>query len=214
MKLKEFSLWGFKLELSESRKFTLLNRCVCAHFERHFDPIETDAIYRVVVKLSEPDGRVGTTELSSSVLKYYKGFDFHLFNSLDGFSKKKLLLDTLYESLMHLCELFGWSKDNFDKAFESVVKENFLNTYSIKKKNNRKKTLIAELVCSHDSDSFDCVVKIKDRLNREIYSKLLFSEEPDEFMFNPRIGDIKWLSDGTLVYLKKDKTELERFEFD
>lgn len=44
MKLTEFSLWAFKLELSLARKFTLFSRCVCAHFERHFDPIETDVL--------------------------------------------------------------------------------------------------------------------------------------------------------------------------
>lgn len=213
MKLKEFSLWGFKLELSESRKFTLFNRCVCAHFERHFDPIETDGVYRVVVKLSEPDGRVGTTELSSSVLKCYKAFDFSLFDSLEKKAKKNLLLDTLYQSLIQLCEQFGWPKAHFDKAYEQVVQDDFSNIYSVKKKNNRKKTLFAELLCDHNADSFDCFIKVKDKSGKEMLNRLLFSEEPDEFMFNERVGDIKWLPNDILVHLKKDKTELERFEF-
>ncbi|MBL1293285.1 MAG: hypothetical protein COB61_005370 [Thiotrichales bacterium] len=213
MKLKEFSLWGFKLELVESRKFTLFNRCVCAHFERHFEPIETDGVYRIVIKLSEPDERAGTNELSSSVLKFYKEFNFSLFYSLDELSRKKQLLDVLYESLIQLCDLFGWPKDNFNKAYELVIKDNYLNVYSIKKKSNRNKTLCAELTCDHSTDSFECYILVKDKLGKEIYHKLLFSEEPDEFMFNGRIGDIKWLSNDILVHLKKDKTELERFEF-
>ena len=57
MKLKEFDLWAFKLELSESKKFSLFIRCVCAHFERHFQPIETDGIYRIILKLSDQDQR-------------------------------------------------------------------------------------------------------------------------------------------------------------
>lgn len=88
MKLKEFALWGFKLPLEESRKFTLFNRSVCAHFERHFEAIDTDGVYRVIVKLSESDERVNTTEESSSVLKYYKTFDFASFNKLEEQSKK------------------------------------------------------------------------------------------------------------------------------
>jgi hypothetical protein len=213
MKLKEFSLWGYKLELEESRKFTLFNRCVCAHFERHFEPIETDGIYRVVIKLSEPDGRTGTTELSSSVLKFYKTFNFLLFDSLDELAKKQHLLDKLYESLIQLCELFGWPKGSFNKAYEAVIQEDFLNIYTIKKKSNRNKTLFAELMCNHNVYSFDCFIRVKDKLGKEIYSKLLFSEEPDEFMFNGRIGDIKWLSNDILVHLEKGNTELERFEF-
>ena len=62
MKLPEFSLWAFELELDLARKFTLFSRCVCAHFERLFDSIETDGIYRVVVKLCGPDERVGTAQ--------------------------------------------------------------------------------------------------------------------------------------------------------
>lgn len=213
MKLEEFSLWGFKLELAESRKFTLFNRCVCAHFERHFQPIETDEVYRVVIKLSEPDDREGKTELSSAVLKFYKSFDFTLFDSLGESSKKKLLLDALHESLLQLCDIYDWPHHNFKKAYEAVLKENFVNVYSIKKKNNRNKTLCAELVCNHNSVSFDCYILVKDKLGKDVHYELLFSEEPDEFIFNGRIGDIRWLSNNTLVHLGKDKTELKRIEF-
>lgn len=213
MKLEEFSLWGFKLELSESRKFTLFNRSVCAHFERHFDGIDTDGIYRIIIKLSEPDDRTGTTEVSSSVLKFYKTFDFSLFDQLDESNKKQILLDTLYESLLELCERFDWCKAAFKKAYELVVQEDFLNTYSIKEKANRSKTLSAELHCNHKVDAFDCFIRVKDQSDNEVCKELLFSEEPDEFIFNGRIGDIRWLSNSTLVHLKKDKTELARFEF-
>jgi hypothetical protein len=213
MKLKEFSLWGFKLELEDSRKFTLFNRCVCAHFERHFQPIETDGIYRVVIKLSEHDDRTGTTELSSSVLKYYRYFNFVVFNDLDEVSQKKILLDMLYESLIDLCDLYNWPKDNFKLAYEGVVNDRFLNSYSLKKKVSKNKKLNAELVCNHGSSSFDCFVKVTDGFGREVFVKHLFSEEPDEFLFNGRIGDLKWLSNQTLVYRNRDKAEAERFEF-
>lgn len=79
-KYKDPTLWnsknlvcgGVKLTLEESRKFTLFSRCICAHFGRHFKHIKTDDIYRVIVKLSEPDERNGTIKESNSVLKYYK----------------------------------------------------------------------------------------------------------------------------------------------
>ncbi len=94
-----------------------------------------------------------------------------------------------------------------------VILENFVNSYCVQKKGNRNRTLVAELLCNHKSDSFDCFISVKDKLGNEIYNKLLFTEEPDEFLFNGRIGNIKWLSNDTLIYLKKDKTEIERFEF-
>ena len=213
MKLSEFSLWAFKLELDLSRKFTLFNRCVCAHFERVFDPIETDGIYRVVVKLSGPDKRIGTTELSSSVIKSYREFDFGYFETLNLIAKKRLLLDTLYDALMSLCEIYGWPKDTFQDAYEMVIREDFVNTYIIKRKLNRSKKLSAELIGDHNEKTFDCSLVIKNDDGIELLNKHLFSEEPDEFVFNSRIGDIKWINSTTVVrQSSKDRQELDRFD--
>ncbi|WP_340677927.1 hypothetical protein [Paraglaciecola sp.] len=212
MKLSEFSLWAFKLELDLSRKFTLFSRCVCAHFERLFDPIETDGIYRVVVKLCGPDERVGTYDISSSVIKYYKEFDFVYFESLNLIAKKKLLLDTLYDALMSLCEMHGWPKATFHEAYEMVIRENFVNTYSIKRKLSRNKKLSAELIGEHDEKAFDCSLVIKNSDSKVLLNEHLFSEEPDEFLFNSRVGDINWISKTTVVHQSKDKQELARFD--
>lgn len=212
MKLSEFSLWAFKLELDLARKFTLFSRCVCSHFERLFDSIETDGIYRVVVKLCEPDERVGTTELSSSVIKYYKEFDFEYFESLKLVAKKRFLLDTLYDALMSLCEMEGWPKGPFHEAYDKVIQENFVNTYTIKRKLSRNKKLSAELIGDHDEKAFDCSIVIKNSDGKELINEHLFSEEPDEFLFNTRIGDVKWINKTTVIHQSKDKQELARFE--
>lgn len=214
MKLSEFSLWAFKLELDLARKFTLFSRCVCAHFERLFDPIETDGVYRVVVKLCGSDERVGATELSGSVIKYYKKFDFDYFESLNLVDKKRFLLDTLYDALMSLCVMQGWSKDPFHEAYEKVIRDNFVNTYIIKRKLSRNKKLSAELIGEHDEKAFDCFVVIKQSDGKELLNERLFSEEPDEFLFNSRIGDIKWVNKTTVVHQSKDKQELARFDIE
>ena len=212
MKLSEFSLWAFKLELDLARKFTLFSRCICVHFERLFEPIETDGIYRVVVKLCGPDERVGRTELCSSVIKYYKEFDFDYFQSLNLVAKKRFLLDTLYNALMSLCEMEGWPKASFHEAYSNVIRENFVNTYTIKRKLSSNKKLSAELVGEHNEKTFDCFLVIKDVDGEELLNEHLFSEEPDEFLFRPRIGDIKWINKTTVVHQSKDKKELARFD--
>lgn len=212
MKLSEFSLWAFKLELDLTRKFTLFSRCVCAHFERLFDSIETDSIYRVVVKLCGSDERIGTTELSSSVIKYYKEFDFEYFDKLNLVAKKRFLLNTLYDALMSLCEMKGWPKEPFHEAYEKVIQENFVNKYTIKRKLSRNKKLSAELIGDHDEKAFHCSIVIKNNDGKELLNELLFSEEPDEFLFNTRIGDVKWINKTIVVHQSKDKQELARFD--
>lgn len=213
MKLKEFDLWGYKLELKESRAFTLFNRSVCAHFERHFSPMETKNFYRIVIKLNdEVDERIGRIEVSGPTLMYYEKFDFGTFYTLSEALKKKKILDSLYGALMHISEVNGWDKAGFEYAYDSVVREKFENVYTVKKINNKKRTLLAELRCEHRSSSFDCFVTVKNKTGEIVLEELAFSEEPDEFLFNGRIGSIKWLTNDTLVHFKRDKTEIKRYD--
>ena len=212
MKLKEFDFWAFKLELEESRQFSLFCRSVCAHFERHFQPIETENIYRIIIKISESEERNSTTEESSSVLKYYKSFNFDKFSKMKEISKKEFLLDFLFESLLELCKKFKWSTESFLNAYNLVKREKFVNTYVHKRKNSRNRKLIAELECHHESAKFDCYLKVYDRSGNEVLNKLLFTEDPDEFLFNGLLGDIKWLDNQTLMLLRRDRSEVERFK--
>jgi len=214
MKLKEFSLWGFKLPLEESREFTLFNRSICAHFERHFEAFDTKGVYRVIIKLSEPDERVNTIEESSSVLKFYKAFDFDELSSLDRQAKKERLLNVLYHSLLELCEKLSWPSKPFKQAYDAVYQDKFVNIYDFKKKNSRNRKLIAKLECHHGTESFDCYVKVEDKSGSEILKKLVFSSEPDEFIFNSLLGDLKWVDDETLSILRKNRSEIERVRLD
>lgn len=209
MELKEFDIWAYKLELNDSRAFTLENRCVCAHFERHFIGIETDGVYRVVIKLSEGDPRDGTFEIGSSVLKYYETFDFISFSKLDVYERKKLLLSTLYNSLMRLCETNNWDKKPFDVAKSSVIEENFLNSYEVSRKINQKRNMVAVLNAEHTAEEFQLDIVITDKSGKEVSRKKVLSEEPDEFLFNGQIGRIQWESSNILNYIAKDKRILE-----
>ncbi|OCQ17904.1 hypothetical protein A7985_25215 [Pseudoalteromonas luteoviolacea] len=211
MKVSEFSLWAFKLDLELSRQFTLFNRCVCAHFERHLGSVETNGIYRVVIKLSDLDEREGKIEVSNSVLKYYRTFNFSFFQSLDTLKKKELLLTELINSLIQLCDSEGWPKKPFLDAYDSVVKEKFVNIYTIKRKQNRSRTLEARIIADHNETTFDCFLNVNDKDGNLLVNEKLFSEEPDEYIFNSRIGDIKWLDSSTIVYISNAKQELARF---
>ncbi|MCC2614637.1 hypothetical protein LJ739_00095 [Aestuariibacter halophilus] len=214
MKLKEFDLWAYKLELDDSRAFTLESRCVCAHFERHFKGLETESVYRVVVKLSEGDPRDGTLETSSSVLKYYQSFDFDSFRKLNPIEKKELLLSKLYNSLLSLCEANGWAKEPFEKARSSVIEERFLNSYEVSRKNNPNRSMVASLNAEHTAEAFRLDIIVTDKSGKEIYKNTVLSEEPDEFFFNGRIGRIRWESSNVLNYIAKDKSILETIRFD
>jgi hypothetical protein len=209
LKLKEFALWAYKLDLDDSRAFTLENRCVCAHFERHFKGLETQGVYRVVVKLSEDDPRDGMSEISSSVLKYYDTFDFSAYDKLDTYDRKRLLLSTLYKSLLRLCEEKGWESEPFEMAYSGVMKDKLCNSYEVSRKFNSKRSMVASLNAEHTAEEFRLEILITNKLGKEVLKKTVLSEEPDEFLFNSQIGRIQWESSDVLNYVDKDKSVLE-----
>jgi len=212
VKLKEFDLWAYKLELSDSRAFTLENRCVCAHFERYFDGIDTEGIYRVIIKLSDGDPRDGTTEISSSVLKYYKKFDFNTFNKQGFDARKEMILTTLYSSLLQLCEVNGWPQGPFKIAKTRVIDDEYINIYEVSRKNNPSRNMVASLNAEHTAEQFKLDLVVTDKLGNEIFCKNVLSEEPDEFLFNNQIGRIKWKSKNVVDYIAKDNIVLETIE--
>ena len=209
MKLKEFDLWAYKLDLNDSRAFTLENRCVCAHFERHFKGLETEGVYRIVVKLSEDDFRNGMSEISSSVLKYYDTFDFCKYNKLGSYDRKQFLLSTLYNSLLRLCEENGWNKEPFEIAKSGVIKDKFFNSYEVSRKKNPNRSLVAILNAEHTMEEFKLDIVVVDKSGKEVLKKTVLSEVPDEFLFNGQIGRIRWESSDILNYVAKDKSVLE-----
>lgn len=209
MKLREFSLWAYKLELNDSRNFTLENRCICSHLERHFNEIDTENIYRVVIKLSDTDPRDGTIEESSSVLKFYEQFDFEHFYKLEGSKRKEYTLETLYKSLLKVCELKKWNTEPFKLARQAVLDENFDNSYEIRSKNNRAKSMIASLNAKHTENLFTLTLVVKNKQGKTLLEKEVLTEEPDEFIFNSQVGDLKWVSNELLTYIAKDKSVVE-----
>lgn len=212
MKLSEFVLWAFKLDLSESRAFTLENRCVCAHFERHFQGIDTKDTYRVIIKLSSQDSRIGTTESSGSVLMYYDSFDFDYFYRLIGQERKQYLLDTLVSSVLKLCKLEGWSSEPFETAKQKVIQDQFDNSYEVVRKSNPSRKLVATLLAEHTENEFSLCVVIRDKQNNIIMQKQVLSAVPDEMLFNSQVGRLKWLSNEELTYCAKDKSVIESFQ--
>ncbi|GAB5378711.1 MAG: hypothetical protein Alis3KO_03550 [Aliiglaciecola sp.] len=211
MKLKEFEFWAYKLPNEKARLFHLFSRSVCAHFERHFEKIETDGIYRIIIKISDSKDRLKTTEESSSVLKYYQLFDFESFYKNDETTQKQILLDFLYASLLELCEKNSWNNEPFERAYKEVVNDGLINSYIRDKKFNRGRDLCASIKCEHETDVFRCFLQVNDKVGNEVFLEELFTSEPDEFFFNSKLGKLKWTDRDTVTVIGKDKSELNRF---
>lgn len=200
MKLKEFEIWAYELSLDDAKPIHRFSRCVLAHFERVFSPIDTDGVYRVIVKFTSDFNLAGTIEMSSAVLKYYKVFDIAEFKRLDLIQKKTSLLNVMYESLLELATQYSWSENHFTEAYQKVVAADLVNHYAQQVKWNRARNLQASIFCEHEPEFFRGSLVIVDKSNQVVLQEVLFEEEPDEFFFNSRLGKLSWLHNGALRF--------------
>lgn len=200
VKLREFEIWAAELSLDDARPIHLFSRCVLAHFERVFSPIDTDGIYRVIIKFTRNSNQAGDIEISSSVLKYSKLFDIAEFNRLDVIQKKIALLNVMHGSVLELAEKYDWPTNQLVQAYEDVIAANFVNHYVHQTKWNRSKNLQARIFCEHEPEIFRGSLVIIDKSNQVVLREVLFEEQPDEFFFNSRLGKIYWLNNGLLQF--------------
>jgi hypothetical protein len=208
MKLKEFELWVFKLSNKESSDLTMFSRSVYSHFERHFEPFETgEKFYRIILKLAENDRRIGSVELGSFVLYYYLKFDFLMFGTLKESEKKETLLELMYRSVLKLAEIYSWDTEPFANAYNAVKNESYINHYTHKEKWNSSRDLCAKIWCEHEASIFRCSLIVENKDKDIIMSTVLFTEKPDEFFFNNRLGNIKWLDRRKLQFFTKKESQ-------
>lgn len=114
--------------------------------------------------------------------------------------------------MLELTETYSWDRENFKEAYKKVVQEDFINHYVRQEKWNRSKKFCAKMFCEHDADIFRCSLFVFNKIGDLISKNKLFEEKPDEFYFNSRIGNIKWINNTTVAHLSKDGHELARFD--
>ena len=200
MKLKEFVIWAYKLPLEDAGRISNFSRSVLAHFERSFNPIVTDGVYRVIIKITDDPALFGNIEHREGVLIFNEYFDIESFEKESIESKKLKILNLMLNSVIELCDTYGWCKNNFIAAYEKVIGDNFKNHYIYKSKWNRKKSLQAKIFCEHESDFFRCSLIVDNKDGVVIFKSVLFDTKPQEYKFNERLGNISWINNDTLKF--------------
>ena len=196
MKIKEFDCDAPTAVREKRSEFRFQTRCITALAERYYEPRrDTETQWKIMVEalsVVEPENVRELYNMFSIGLHY----DINSFFVLKDEEKKKATLAFLHTGLIRLCEKYNWSTEPFERACDKVVELNYKNEWVWKKpKTSPDRKYTAEIFCIHEVESFSIYMIIRDRKTKNLLmQELLTSTKPDELIFKPCLGELKWLS--------------------
>ena len=135
-------------------------------------------------------------------------FDGPRFRTLEQLEKKKMLLETLHLGSLAIAKLQGWPSESLETAYQCVIDRNYVNEWkwprAAKLSLDRKHQAV--LFCSHEMDRFRAWIVIQERKGNELVRSDAIDEDPSEFRFVPKMGQLTWVSNERVVLRDKNGT--------
>lgn len=205
LRLKEFDLDLPNADRETRHKFRLQSRCVSALYERCFPKMDVAGGWKVLIECVDRVERPDVRNLLG-VFAVQVRFRYEQFLTLEQLQRKKMLLETLHLGALRIAKAQGWAEQPFEMAYQCVVDRDYVNewTWPPKPKVSADRKHQAMLLCSHEMDRFRAWLVVQDRKGKEIIRHLAIDEDPDEFLFVPKMGKLIWTSDHSVELIDKN----------
>jgi len=115
----------------ENRKQFNLDCNVVSHsFDRCLS-LQIKGLVKIRIDLTSKNDimRISGPVEGISVAIIVKSFDFNLYDSLSKYERRRLILETLYDSIKPICEKYGFDLAPFKAAYEKVKELNYENRF-------------------------------------------------------------------------------------
>jgi hypothetical protein len=204
LKLREFDL-DLPVASGEERvAFRRRTRSVAALYERCFDArIETGDVWKVLIECVPQAENVRTRNLLG-VFVVQRELDSGSFWQAGSEKQQRMALDLLMSGILVAAEQNGWDVQAFEDARRCVIDQSFKNEWWLgRTKWSRARKHRADVWCMHDPERFRAWLVVFDSTGKEIRRKQVIDELPSEFVFTPLLGELKWLSEETVVLYSK-----------
>lgn len=213
MILKELDLDAPQLTKEARHCFRNEVRCVAAHYFSFLpSKFEVGAFWKILVECVAEEG---PSKIYMDVMTVKVRFDFQQYEQQTPVNKKKMLLSVLHNAILQLAFEYNWNTSPFQHCFSSVEKDEFQYIWQLKRtKKSRDRKLSASIICHHDIDQFVATLIIQDSNAKELKREVIFTEVPNEFAFEGKLGDFKWLSNTEIEVCAKDKQVLSTIILD
>jgi hypothetical protein len=135
----------------------------------------------------------GFTEVSVKV-------DIDSYFPLSNFDKKRLILEKFNEGMIKVANEYSWDHGVFNSVTAEIKDRNYVNKYVWAQKSSSDRKYKAEVFCEHDIEFFTATLIIIDKKSGQVVkTKKVLQERPHELIFTQYLGDLKWVSDRTVV---------------
>jgi hypothetical protein len=210
MRLREFELDLPDADKNVRANFRKTTRCVSALYERCFPGLDVDGGWKLLVECVPRVERPNVRNLLG-VFALQVQFELQAFSRVSEFEQKKLAVGALHCGAIRIAEIQHWDKAAFDSARDCVVQHAYINEWTLRKpKKSPDRKHQASIFCSHGVARFRAWLVVEDQRGDEVLRQLVIDDEPDEFAFVPKLGELKWQSPDSVTLAGKDGTIVGR----
>jgi len=204
MKLTEFDLDLPKADPDERRDFRWQIRCVGDLYARCFSSFGPTRARKVLVQCVPVVSRLEVVD-QLGVLCQEASFELKKFQAADAYRRKVMALEVLQRGVLAVAKAEHWPLPPFEAARQGVIEKNYVNQWTWPKPvASANKQWRAHLSCSHDTDAFTAWLVVLSKDGEVVAKKQAFTEAPNEFIFVPFLGSVKWTGERKVTLLAKN----------
>lgn len=186
-------------------------RCITSMIERFFEPIPNEKYWKILINVLKKEDSDFRENSSGGVLETYCVYDYETLFEMSDIEIKKITLELVEKTVLETMYNHNWNTESFEYACNQVRINDYQNKWVWKKKKN-KLGIIAEIFINHDVKNVEIYMRIKSKSNELIKEELLIKDIPNEFVYVPYLGDIKWIDDHCVALMTK-RGDLYKVEF-
>ncbi len=177
-----------RLNLDANTISSLFDRCLNRHY---------NGIYKIRIELSDEKKHYIFSEPSkiSAFCHITKYFDFDNYFAQNKIERRKIILETLYDSIKDMCQKLSLDLNPFTKAYEKIKELNYINKLMFKKltfSRNRKHKAGIEIETNEDAATIS--VPITDSNEKIVQKVEILKTIPHDMFIYSAIHKGKWIS--------------------
>lgn len=160
-------------------------------FLKHLDNRLKLFRHRVNIHFTNTDQTIKTRQFGS-IYDYYTKVDKEAFKTLDDLSRRKLLLNIIYQAFKELAECYDWDRSVIDLAYVSSLNEDLHFNFETASKKNRKKFYTASIQFTLVGNTLVFYSLITNTETKEIKKVKLLETNEDYFSWEKRFKEYGW----------------------
>lgn len=203
-------LAAYAISWGEARRnFWNITRCVVSLVEKCMEPIPNDRFWKVIVNCVDiplfENGDIRNT--GGGTVEIDIPFDYPNFLAQNREQQKKATLALLCSGVTLALKQLGVENNKFVCACEKAQLLKLENKWVHKRVRYLKTPYVAEIWCVHEVNHMYIFLSVFYE-DEEIEKHLIADVIPDEWIFKPMLGEVKWKNKSEVVLYSKDKKSM------